>query len=204
MKKGVKIFLIVLLCITIVSGIVIPLLPFMLRLQPAYGAPSLEFPIAEPMNITSLAAYNTPNWGDPGLFHNGIDLKIENATDIISPCHGIVLNIHSSVNPYKGHIMISVNIIVNLGWTVGLVFEPYANETDFHELQLSLIVVKAGQRVQPGDLIGTLLNGGEYPHLHYMVNQRFSDVNPYLYSSDAAQLAFEEIATRTNTTIYYP
>jgi hypothetical protein len=100
--------------------------------------------------------------------------------------------------------MISVNIFVNLGWSLGLVFEPYSNDTDFHERQLSLIVVKAGQRLQPGDLVGTLLNGGEYPHLHYMVRHRFNDVNPYLYSSEAAQLAFEEIATRTNSTIYYP
>ncbi|MHA1125134.1 MAG: M23 family metallopeptidase [Candidatus Heimdallarchaeota archaeon] len=204
MKKGVKIFLIVLLVITIISGIVIPLLPFMLRLNPAYGPPTLEFPIADPMNITKLAAYNTPDWGEPGLFHNGIDLKIENATNIISPCYGIVLNIRTSINPYKGHIMISVNIMVNYGWSVGLGFEPYSNDTVFHELQLSLIVVKAGQRLQPGDLVGTLLNGGEYPHLHYMVNHNFNDVNPYLYSSDAAQLAFEEIATRTNSTIYYP
>ena len=49
MKKGVKIFLIIFLSIIILVGIIVPLLPYMLRLQPAYGAPSFEFPIAEPM-----------------------------------------------------------------------------------------------------------------------------------------------------------
>lgn len=205
MKKGVKVFLIVMLSLTITSGIVIPLLPYILRFNPAYGAPSLEFPMIEPLNVTSLSAYHTPDWGEPGVFHNGIDLVIIGPTQLISPCYGIVERIWYNINPYTGGevAMIHVSIRINLRWSVKLVFEPWANTTEMREKQLAAIAVKAGTRVQPGDLIGTLLYNYEYPHLHYMVLHG-SDVNPYLYSSDAAQLVFEEIASRTNSTIYYP
>ena len=206
MKKGVKIFLIALLSLTIISGIVIPLLPYMLRFQPAYGAPSLEFPLAEPMNVTRLAAYHTPDWGEPGIFHNGIDLKINGPTQLLSPCYGIVERIWYNINPYSGGgevAMIHVSIRINYGWSVKLVLEPWANTTEFRDKQLAAIIVTVGTRVQPGDLVGTLLYNYENPHLHYMVIHG-SDVNPYLYSSPAAQAIFEEIATRTNSTIYYP
>jgi len=205
MKKGIKIVLIVCLILAIALGIIIPILPFMLHWNPAYGEPSIDFPIAEPLNITRLSAYNTPNWGQPGKFHNGIDLVIENATMIISPCFGTILNINTNANPYQpGLMMIQVNIKVNLMWTVSLVFEPYSNNTSFNQLQLSLITVKPGQYVTPGTEIGKLLNGGEYPHLHYMVSKFFTNICPYDFSSETAKTIFDEIALRTNSTICYP
>jgi murein DD-endopeptidase MepM/ murein hydrolase activator NlpD len=205
MKKGVKIFLIVLVSLTIVSGIIIPLVPFMIGFNPAYGTPSLEFPFTEPMNITKLSGYNHPDWGEPGVFHNGIDLVIEGPSQLISPCYGIVNRIWYNINPYTGGevAMIHVSILINYRWSLKLVLEPWANTTEFRDKQLAAIAVKVGTKVSPGDFIGTLLYNYEYPHLHYMV-MHGDDVNPYLYSSPAAQAIFEEIAARTNSTIYYP
>lgn len=206
MKKGVKITLFIFLGLVILSGIFIPLLPFIFHYNPRYGAPSLEFPILEPMNITGLAAYHTPDWGEPGKFHNGIDLPINGPTKVISPCYGYVKRIWYNVNPYaEGEVaMIHVSIMINYAWSVKLVFEPWANTTEFREKQLAAIVVKPGIYVTPGDLIGTLLYNYDYPHLHYMVMKFEKDVCPYTFSSPTARSIFEDIATRTNSTICYP
>lgn len=206
MKKSSKIILIVFVGIIILAGILIPLMPFMLGWIPAYGTPNFEFPMAELMNVTSLSAYNTPNWGEPGIFHNGIDLVISGPTQLISPCYGIIERIWYNINPYsEGEVaMIHVSIRVNYAWTLKLVFEPWANTTEIREQQLAAIVVEPGMKVKPGDLIGTLLYNYEYPHLHYMIMHNGNDVCPYTYSSTAAKAIFEDIAERTNSTICYP
>jgi hypothetical protein len=208
MKKWLKITLLIIVSLVVIAGIVVPLVPFMLQWQPAYGTPSFSFPLAEPLNVTKLSAYNTPDWGEPGQHHTGIDLIIEghNLTKIISPCYGTVTAIESKVNTYseKAHIMISVHIRVNWRWSVMIVFEPYSDLPSIHSLQLELINVRFGTKVTPGSQIGLLLDGGEYAHIHYTVNSYFKDVNPYTYSSSTAKAAFDEIAERTNSTIYYP
>ena len=204
MKKRTKIILVIFLVIVTLTGIIIPLIPFMM-FTPAYGTPSFEFPMVEPLNVTSLSVYNTPDWGEPGTFHNGIDLVISGPTQLISPCYGIVNNIWYNINPYsEGVAMIHVSIMVNYGWSLKLVFEPWANTTEIREQQLAAIVVKVGDKVKPGDLIGTLLYNYEYPHLHYMIMHNGNDVCPFDYSSAEAKEIFFEIATRTNTTISYP
>jgi hypothetical protein len=206
MKKRVKIILFIIAGLVVISGIIIPLLPFMWGWNPAYGTPSLEFPMGDQMNITKLAAYNTPDWGEPGKHHNGLDLEIIGPTILLSPCTGIIDGIWYNINPYSsGEVaMIHVSIRINYGWTVKLVLEPWANITEIRDQQLAAVVVKVGEKVQPGDLIGTLLYNYEYPHLHYMVMHNGKDVCPYTYSSPDAQTIYEEIAIRTNSTICHP
>ena len=201
-----KIFLIISISLIVLTGIIIPLLPFMLGWNPAYGTPSLEFPFENSDEIIRLRSYNLIEEG--GAYedhHRGIDLEISvNGTKVISPCVGTVGLITSTVNKNKGHIMISVNIRINHAWSIMLVFEPYSNSTEFHEYQMSLLKVKFGQKISIGDEVGLLLIGGEFPHIHYQVNRYFNDVCPYNYSSIEAQIIFEDIAVRTNSTICYP
>ncbi|NHJ85003.1 MAG: M23 family metallopeptidase [Asgard group archaeon] len=207
MKKRTKIFLAIFLSILTIIGIFIPIMPFILKWNPTYGEPALEFPFENPDDIIKLRGYNLIEYdgayaGDP---HSGIDLQIGiNGSKVISPCTGTVGIITSSVNKNKGHIMISINIRINWKWSIMLVFEPYSNSTEFHEYQMSLLKVKFGQKVQIGDEIGTLLIGGDFPHIHYTVRSYFGHVCPYDHSSNTAQIIFDEIAVRTNSTICYP
>ncbi|HUU79038.1 MAG TPA: hypothetical protein VMX55_11890 [candidate division Zixibacteria bacterium] len=206
MKKGMKIFLVTGISLLVLTGIVIPILPFMLGWNPTYGTPSFEFPFENPDEIVRLRGYNLIEEGSAyDDHHRGIDLEISvNGTKVISPCTGTVGLITTSINKNKGHIMISVNIRINFAWSVMLVFEPYSNSTEFHEYQMSLLKVKFGQKIVEGEEVGLLLIGGEFPHIHYQVNRYFKDVCPYNYSSDEAQTIFDEIAIRTNSTICYP
>jgi hypothetical protein len=203
MRKHRKRALIACSSLLIISGIVFPLLPFMLRWNPTYGAPTLEFPFENPDDIIRLRGFNLLELGsdDP---HSGIDLQIENESKIISPCTGTVGIIMSTVHETKGHIMISINIVINIVWGIMIVFEPYSNSTVLHEQQLSLLKVKTGQRLEIGDEIGVLLNGGEFLHIHYTVRKYLKEVCPFDFSSSHAQATFTEVATRTNSTICYP
>ena len=55
MKKRSKIILVIFLVLVTLTGIIVPLIPFMI-FTPAYGTPSFEFPMVEPLNVTSLSA----------------------------------------------------------------------------------------------------------------------------------------------------
>ena len=204
-KKRRKNFLITVSVLIIVIGGLIPLIPYLMRWNPKFGPPSLEFPFLNPDDVIWLRGYNLVEEGDaPSEYHTGVDLKIENSSIILSPCTGTIGIISSTVHEIKGHIMISINIRINLSWSVMIVFEPYSNSTTVHEEQLSLINAKFGQRIEVGDELGTLLNGGEFPHIHYTVRHFFKPVCPFNYSSTMAQATFLEVATRTNSTICYP
>ena len=58
MKKGWKIFLVIVASLIVISGIIIPFLPYILKMNPAYGTPSFEFPFENPDEIVGLSAYN--------------------------------------------------------------------------------------------------------------------------------------------------
>lgn len=203
MKKSLKAFFIIISVI----GTLFLAFPFIVGLDPAYGTPIFEFPIEQPLNITKISAFNTPDWGEPGVFHNGIDLVIEghNYTNIVSPCNGLCIRIEANKNPYSEHgWIISVEIMVNYFWRVKLAIEPmFLVESDYQN-QIDLIQIKLFQKIQVGDFICPLLDGGPYAHLHYMVMYMDKAVCAYQYSSATAKSTFEAVALATSSVICYP
>nr|MDO8100629.1 hypothetical protein [Candidatus Njordarchaeota archaeon] len=175
-----------------------------LGVPPTFDAPILEFPVLEWNGITHLAAYRTPNWGGPAVYHNGIDLVVSQNVTIVSPVKGTVSGISESINPYAGNTLFDITIKMNWGWEVHLVLEPGFKDNTNNTLQHNSMHVTLFQRVNVGDPIATLLYSENYPHLHYMLVQFFSDVCPFTYSSSTAKTIFQTIATNTNSTICYP
>ncbi len=172
-------------------------------LLPDTPAPELEFPISNPDLVARLAAYHTPNWGEPGVFHNGIDLVISTNVKIVSPCNGSVSGIEESVNPYAGNILFKIKIAIDRIWEVDLVLEPGFRDDTNNSLQSDSIHVNAGDVLSTGDTVADLLFSENYAHLHFMLLYRGMDVSPYDFSSSAAKATFEEIASRSNSTIQY-
>ncbi|MFW9890329.1 MAG: M23 family metallopeptidase [Candidatus Thorarchaeota archaeon] len=169
-----------------------------------FDPPALEFPISEPDRVERLSAYHTPDWGEPGVFHNGIDLVISDDVAIVSPVRGTVVGMSDTINTYAGNTLFDVSISVNWGWEVELVLEPGFLDSANNSLQSSMIDATVGQRVEPGDSLGTLLFSDNYPHLHYMLLSFGSDVCAYNYSTTAAKSTFESIAVRSDSPILYP
>lgn len=177
---------------------------FILGIPIGFATPTLEFPILETHRIERLSAYHTPNWGEPGVFHNGIDLVISDDVTVVSPVRGTVLWMSENINPYAGNVLFDITIAVNLGWYISLVLEPGFMDATNNSLQSNMIDAEVGQRVEPGDELGTLLFSGNYPHLHYMLSSFGSNVCAYNYSSFSARSTFESIALASNSTILYP
>lgn len=102
-------------------------------------------------------------------FHNGMDYAAEPGLDVYSTGDGFVESISNSNYGYGKEIIINHGF----GYT-----SRYAH--------LLKILVKPGQKVHRGQLIGLLGNSGRStgPHLHYGVNYFNKAVNPFFYYSN--------------------
>lgn len=170
----------------------------------SFASPALEFPISEENRISSFSAYHTPDWGESGVFHNGIDLIISDNVTIVSPVRGTISSYSENINPYAGNVLFEIAIAINWGWDVHLVLEPGFRDATNNSLQSTFINVNIGQQVSAGDELAMLLFSDNYPHLHYMLLNLGADVCAYNYSTSQAQSTFNDIAADTNSTILYP
>jgi len=166
--------------------------------------PELEFPILETVNIERIAAYRTPDWGEPSVFHNGIDLVISDNVTILSPANGTAIGVSENVNPYAGNVLFDITIRINFAWEVHLILEPGFQDEYNNSLQSNNILVSVNDVLKVGDIVATLFYSESYPHLHYMLMHLGSDVCAYNYSSQAARDTFDEIALRSSSVICYP
>ena len=169
-----------------------------------YDEPNLEFPILESENVERISAYRTPDWGEPGVFHNGIDLVISDNVTIISPVTGTISRVSENINPYAGNVLFDITVRINPAWAIHLVLEPGFQDEVNNSLQSDNIFASLNDNVESGDTLATLLYSESYPHLHYMLMHQGSDVCAYNYSSQAAQDTFDEIALRSDSVICYP
>ncbi len=193
-----------LLALPLIAVLLVVGYTMVLGISPSFDAPNLEFPISETDRIERLSAYYTPDWGEPGVFHNGIDLVISDDVTIISPVTGTITGLSEQINPYAGNVLFEIMIAVNWASSVKLVLEPgFLDETN-NSLQSTMIEAVFGQRVEVGDELATLLFSDNYPHLHYMLSYFGSEVCAYNYSSSTAKSTFEAVALSSNSTIFYP
>jgi murein DD-endopeptidase MepM/ murein hydrolase activator NlpD len=138
--------------------------PFLDQVTPQrYWEGRFQYPVDEP-------CFNSPfglrrNYND-GLFfyyHNGLDFRVcAQNLNIYAPAAGVVLVAEALFT--KGNA-----IYIDHGWGV---ISGYVH--------LEEILVKVGDFVQPGDLIGIIGNTGRSagPHLHFEINVSGTPVNP--------------------------
>ena len=158
----------------------------------------LEFPFQDWHQVTRLAAFGVPNWSGSEP-HSGIDLIVDTPAVIVSPTAGTIAAIDTKENPYShpvGQLILGVDIYINRQRKVSLGFEPGTVSPSLKAQQIAAILVKKGDRVQVGTVIGTLLVGEQgYSHIHYSLQDGagHSPVCPYIFSSAAARMIFETL-----------
>ena len=119
-------------------------------------------------------------------FHNGMDFTAPAGTDIYSSGNGVVLSVQSS---QRG---LGKNIIIDHGFGYSSI---YAHLSNFN--------VRAGQKVQRGDVIGYVGSTGTSiaNHLHYEIKLNGVNVDPVnYYFEDLSPSEYErmiEIASKT-------
>lgn len=125
--------------------------------------------ISEISNIASGFGWRKHPVYQKTLFHEGIDIAAERGTNVYSSACGTVKVTKYSKFRYGNHIEID-----------------HENGYETLYAHLTQILVKEGQYVRKGELIGTVGSTGlsTSPHLHYEVHLNGEKVNPlnYLYS----------------------
>jgi len=158
----------------------------------------LEFPFQDWHRVTRMAAFGVPNWSGSEP-HSGIDLIVTAPAVIISPTAGTIAAIETKENPYShpvGQLILGIDIYINRQRTVSLAIEPGTTSAGLKAQQIAAILVKKGDRVQAGTVIGTLLVGEQgYSHIHYSLQDGagHDPICPYAYSSGAARTIFETL-----------
>jgi len=115
--------------------------------------------------VSSPFSYRTDPFTGKRTFHYGIDIATNFGNPVVATADGIVLKL--------GNDKISGRYVV-LNHGGGLTT---------HYLHLSKFLVKAGQKIKRGDVIGLVGKSGKAlgPHLHYEVRLNNRPVNPYQY-----------------------
>jgi len=98
-------------------------------------------------------------------FHYGIDIATNFGNPIVATADGIVISLDNDKMGGK-------NITISHG-----------NAVTTHYLHLSKFLVRSGQKVKRGDVIGLVGKTGKAlgPHLHYEVRLNNKPINPYNY-----------------------
>jgi murein DD-endopeptidase MepM/ murein hydrolase activator NlpD len=120
--------------------------------------------------ITSHFGYRMDPFTDRRTFHKGMDIVAREGTPVMSPAEGVV-----TFSGYNG----------TFGKTV-MLFHGYGVSTLYAHLDDTM--VRQGERVSRGDVIGTVGNTGRSTatHLHYEVVVHGVNVDPRKYVLDRA------------------
>jgi murein DD-endopeptidase MepM/ murein hydrolase activator NlpD len=115
--------------------------------------------------ITSRFGYRTSPFTGRREFHSGLDISNKTGVKIVATANGKIA--YASRKMYIGNL-----IVIDHG---------YGRVTRYGHLDK--IMVKPGQRVKRGDVIGLLGNTGRStgPHVHYEVKINGVAVNPLKY-----------------------
>ncbi len=115
--------------------------------------------------VSSAFSFRDDPFTGKRAFHYGIDIATNFGNPIVATADGIVLSLRTDK-------ILGRNIIIGHGAAMTT-----------HYLHLSKFLIKAGEKVKRGDVIGLVGKSGKAlgPHLHYEVRINNKPVNPYEY-----------------------
>jgi murein DD-endopeptidase MepM/ murein hydrolase activator NlpD len=118
-------------------------------------------------------------------FHYGMDFSAPTGTEIFATGDGVVLEVKRKYNGYGRHVVVK---------------HGFGYETLY--AHMSKILVKEGQSVKRGEVIGLVGNTGTSvaPHLHYEVHKDGKKVNPaHYYFNDLTPEQYEEMLLKNES-----
>lgn len=132
---------------------------------------AMEAPETLPVPVAGVAPRDLADtWGGPrsgGRSHEGIDIFADRGTPVVSATEGVVLTVGEN----------------SLGGVVVRVMGPGPEWHYYAHLEAHDPDLAEGQRVAPGDTLGTVGTSGNAagtpPHLHYGIYHPGGAVNPY-------------------------
>jgi len=106
-----------------------------------------------------------------GAIHRGIDYFLVNDSSVIAAAPGLVEEISVTHDPTNipNQYMIHVRIRFNESITIGYVFEPFTNDSNDSNRQLSMLDIEEGDWVEKAEQIGRLLSIQNSAHIDFTV-----------------------------------
>ncbi|MBY8993490.1 MAG: hypothetical protein KGD59_03000 [Candidatus Heimdallarchaeota archaeon] len=108
------------------------------------GPPSIDFPIHNSDVIHILGGYGYVPWGDD--MHNGIDYGCNASVSIVAWCDLRVTGMKTWFNDGGGHWQTNVGLSYNWKYTFDCVFESWALNETYGNIQRAEIFVEVGQK----------------------------------------------------------
>jgi len=106
-----------------------------------------------------------------GAIHRGIDYFLINGSSVIAAAPGLVEEISVTHDPanVNNQYMIHIRIRFNESISLGYVFEPFTNNSNDSDRQVSMLDIEEGDWVEKADQIGRLLSIQESAHIDFTV-----------------------------------
>lgn len=152
----------------------------------------------------SFETIDTIDWieafGDLGYQnHIGIDFGVNATTNIITCCDLRVTFIDTRLNEYNGLWQTNIGLKYSWKYSVEYIFESFAQNETFGNLQREAISVKVGQVLTKGALIGQLLYHSQDSLLHISVIENNEYMCPYLYFDSTSKATFDVIFSQVGS-----
>ena len=147
-------------------------------------------PAIQPVSVRQLTrmsstfGYRSDPFNHRGKFHSGVDFTGALGTPIHSSGDGIVVTANNSSSGYGNQVIID---------------HGFGYKTRY--AHMSKILVKEGERVKRGQVVGAMGSTGRSTgtHLHYEVLVKNQPVNPLLYFNDMNEEEYEEMLAHAET-----
>lgn len=156
--------------------------------------PVFELPITNINDVTGIQVFHDPGSSE---LHTGFDFKLPNPTQIFAPISGTVSDVHK-FQMSNGYWVVDVVIQINLKFSTFIAFEPWTQSEAVIDQQMSKIVVKKGDIVKQGQLLGILdpVLNSEFPHIHWQVQTDHTPLSPYDYCSANAKAQIDILCNK--------
>ncbi|MHA1264975.1 MAG: M23 family metallopeptidase [Candidatus Helarchaeota archaeon] len=164
---------------------------------PLGQVPSIELPL---YNFSTCNAIQGFGQITPDYYHNGIDFGVNATTPIRAPFAAYVDFIQFWYNDKGGHWQTNVKLWLNSQWEIEIVFESWALNETYGQLQRDAIIVNLGQYVEENQSIGNLLFHGHGAHIHFGIYDNSVAKCPHSYFTSTAKSAFDAYFFSVNYT----
>jgi hypothetical protein len=194
-----KITIVFMVLLVLAASIPIYLYLFREEIEGEVSTPVFELPIAnkDVDRVTGVQAFHNPRSSE---LHVGFDFVFSHPTEILSPIDGEITNVHKH-QMSNGYWLVDVNIRINRAWSMFIAFEPYTQDETEIDRQLEKIVVKIGDQVKQGQLLGVLDANPDrdFCHIHWSITKDGEHVSPYDYCSEKAKSQMDALCKKFDT-----
>ncbi|MHA1651146.1 MAG: M23 family metallopeptidase [Candidatus Helarchaeota archaeon] len=162
--------------------------------------PILCLPLYDFSHCDAIAGFGQVS---PDYYHNGIDFGVNDTTAIVAPHAAYIEMIQFWFNEKGGHWQTNIRLWLNSQWTLEIIFESWALNETYGQMQRDAILVSKGQYVEANQTLGSLLVHGPGAHIHFSVYSNDVGQCPYNYFSPSAKATFEAHFYLVNCTQYW-